>query len=277
MSARPEPELQALAQGVYAWIHPSPGWGRPNAGAVIDADGVTVIDTLCVPSQYGPFGDAVEALGFPIRRIALTGDHIEFVGGTARFAMAAVIGSPATSAHLDQPPDPAVYRRLFPELAGEFDDEMRTRPVTHIVDEPAPLTPALFGVPVAGQAPTNLVVLVPEADVLFAGAMAWFGVTPLAFDGDPSAWADALDELADTAATIVPGHGPIGGPGQLRELAGYLRACAAADGDPSRIGSGPWDGWVGREWDEVNVERAAMLARGDRAVPPSMLRAAGLA
>jgi cyclase len=274
---RADPRLRLLATGVYAWIEDRPGPGRPNAGAVIDADGVTVIDTLCVPSQYEPFAEAVDGLGFPVRRIALTGDHIEYVGGTARFTMAAVYGSPATSAHLDQPPNPGVYRRLFPELADEFDDELRTRPVSHIVADAVELTPALVALPLDGQAPTNLAVLVPEADVLFAGALCSFGVAPLAFDGDPAGWADTLEALAELASLIVPGHGPVGGPEEVRALQGYLQACVDADGDPRRIRTGPWDGWTGRGWDPVNVERAAMLAAGDTSVPPSMLRAAGLA
>ena len=92
----------------------------------------------------------------------------------------------------------------------------------------------------------------------------------------PSAWVDTLDELADLATTIVPGHGPVGGADEVRALQGYLRACAGAGGDPARIGPGPWDEWAGREWDVVNVERAAGLAAGDLAPPPSLLRAVGL-
>ena len=63
---------------------------------------------------------------------------------------------------------------------------------------------------------------------------------------------------------------------EVRDLQGYLRACVRADGDPAAIPRGPWDAWRQREHDEVNVERAAMLARGDTSIPPSMLRAAGL-
>lgn len=269
--------LELLAQGVYVWLSDRPGHGHPNAGVVLDGDGATVVDTLCAPSQYEPFANEVDGLGFPIRRVVLTGDHIEFVGGTARFTTAAVFGSAATSDHLDQPPNPDVYRHLYPDLADQFDDELRTRPVTHVVAETSPITPAAVAVPTAGQSATNLVVLVPEASVLFAGAMAAFGVTPLAFDGDPAGWADALDELVDLAAVVVPGHGPIGGAEEVRDLQGYLRAVVAADGDPGRIGPGPWERWSSREWDVVNVERAAMIAAGDRSVPPSMLRAAGLA
>jgi glyoxylase-like metal-dependent hydrolase (beta-lactamase superfamily II) len=268
--------LELLAPGVYAWLAEHPAPGHPNAGVVLDPDGATVIDTLCVPSQHKAFAEAVEALGFPVRRIVLTGDHIEFVGGTVSFPMAAVYGSPATSAHLDQPPKPEVYRNLFPLLAGEFDDELRTRRVSHIVDDAVQLTPAITAIPVAGQAATNLVVLVAEAGVAFGGAMASFGVTPLAFDGDPAGWADTLDDLAELAPVIVPGHGPVGGREELLALQVYLRACVSAGGDPTVITTGPWSGWPGRERDAVNVERAAMLARGDTGVPPSMLRMAGI-
>ena len=270
------PDLTPLAQGVFAWLQEPAGLGVPNAGVVLDGDGATVIDTLTVPSQFGPFGDAVDALGFPVRRVVLTGDHLDFVGGTVRFRHAGVYGTRAASAHLDQPPNPAVLRRLHPDLADEIDDEIRTRSVTHVVAEATQLTPAAFAIPLRGQAAENLVVLVPESDVLFAGALCCFGVTPLAFDGDPAAWADTLDELADLATTIVPGHGPVGGADEVRALQGYLRACVDAGGDPARIGPGPWDDWVGREWDVVNVERAAGLAAGDLAPPPSLLRAVGL-
>ena len=85
---------------------------------------------------------------------------------------------------------------------------MVTRPVTHIVAEATQLTPATYAIPIDGQSAMNLVVLVPESDVLFAGALCSFGVTPLAFDGDPAAWVESLDSLIELATTIVPGHGP---------------------------------------------------------------------
>ena len=43
------------------------------------------------------------------------------------------------------------------------------------------------------------------------------------------------------------------------------------------IPPGPWDTWLDRERDVINVERAAMLARGDDEIPFSMLEAMGLA
>jgi cyclase len=270
--------LDVLAPGVLVWLQPSPRFGCPNAGVVVDEDGLTVVDTLMVRSQWEPFGQAVDELGRRVRRVVLTSSHIEFCGGTSRFRMAAVYGTRQISAHLDQPANLDGYRRLLPEFADEFEDDLATRPVTHVVTEPALLTAAVVAVPTTGQMAENLVVHVPGADVVFAGAMCSFGVTPLAFQGDPAAWADALDRLVDLAPIVVPGHGRLGGEEEVRDLQAYLRACVAAAGDPTRLGHGPWDGWSHREHDVVNVERAAQVAAGEAdEVPPSMLRLAGLA
>lgn len=269
--------LVPLDTGIYAWLDQQPGDGHPNAGLVVDQDAATAIDTLCVPSQAVGFAAAVEALELKVRRTVLTASTIEFVGGTSFFTMSGMYGRKQTSVHLDQPPTPDIYRRLFPDVAAEFDDEMTTKPVSHVVTEAVQLTPALSLHPCSGAQEENLVAVVDAAGLCFAGAMASFGVTPLCYQGDPATWAEELDRILELAPVIVPGHGPIGGEEEVRDLQGYLRACVAADGDPSAIPPGPWDAWVQRDHDAVNVERAAMLAAGDRSIPPTMLRAAGLA
>ena len=268
--------LDYLAPGVFAWLQLPGDLAHTNAGVIIDGDGITLVDTLMVPSQTEAFAEAVDALGHPIRRVVLTSSHIPYCGGTGRFRLAAVYGTAQISAHLDQPPNTAGYQRLMPEFAAEF-AELRTRPVSHVVTEAVWLTPAAVAVPMRGQIAQNLVVQVPGANVVFAGAMCCFGVTPLCFDGDPAAWADSLDTLVTYGAVVVPGQGPVGGEAEVRALQGYLRACVAADGDPARLGPGPWDRWASRHHDVVNVERAAMLAAGDPSPPPSMLRLLGMA
>ena len=97
------------------------------------------------------------------------------------------------------------------------------------------------------------VAVVGAAGICFAGAMASFGVTPRCYQGDPGRWADELDRILDMAPVIVPGHGPIGGEEEVRDLQAYLRACVSADGDADAIPPGPWDAWRHREHDEVNV------------------------
>jgi cyclase len=113
--------------------------------------------------------------------------------------------------------------------------------------------------------------------VLFAGDLCVFGVTPLAFQGNPATWADVLDAVAELAEVIVPGHGPLGGEADVRELQTYLRHCVAvANGSEPAIPAGPWDSWPERDpRDAINVERAQLLERGQDEMPPAMLRAIG--
>ncbi len=271
-----------LGQGLFAWIDPEPGFGHSNVGLVIDADGLTVIDTTATRARGAEARAAMEALtaelGLPIKRVLLSSSRVAFTGGGASFWPAAYYGTDPVSDQLDDPADPEVFRRLLPDLAPAYDEDFVTRPVTHTVSEAAWLTPAVELACLPGEGPANLVAVVPAAEaagVVFAGALASFGVTPLAFDGDPLAWARSLDALAERGATVVPGHGPPGGAADLADQAAYLRACAeTAPG--AALPPGPWDQWADRRFDAVNQERAARLAAGDRSVPRSMLGLLGL-
>jgi cyclase len=274
--ACPTLTLHELADGVFVWLQPGGETGVANAGAVVDDDGVTVLDTLMVRSQWEPFAAAVHALARPVRRVVLSHAHIDHVGGTKAFPHAAVYATPPTSAVLDQEMPMDAYKAFMPAFEADFDDlaETGTRPVTHEVDGPANLTPRVELLPTSVNAhtPGDLLVLVADADVCFAGDVCFFGVTPLAFQGDPATWADMLDAVAELADTVVPGHGPVGGEAEIRDLQAYLRHCVAG-----HIPPGPWDDWPERaQRDPINLERAALLGAGRDEMPPSMLRAAGL-
>ena len=269
--------LFELAPGVHVWLGGNEQAEAPNAGAVVDTDGVTVIDALLTPSDAAPFAEALAGFELPVRRLVLTGSHVDRTGGSTAFPFAAVYGSAQTSALLEQPPNVEGYRVFYPQHADHFDDHFATRRVTHIVDAPVQLTPAVAVVPTSGQSAENLVAVVAGAGVWFGGAMLSAGVTPLAFDGDPARWADELDRLAELGPTVVPGFGPVSGSDVVAQEAAYLRACVDAQGDVDRIPAGPWDEWTDRDRDEVNVERAAMLASGNAGPPPSMLRRMGMA
>jgi len=270
--------LEPIAPGVWVWLG-TDGRGRPgpNVGVIVEDDGITLVDTVAAPSPARALNNRLQRFGVPIRRVVYTSSHVESVGGSAVFWMAARYGRPQTSALLEQPVPVEAYRRLVPGYAHDYDEEFATRPVSHVVDAAAWLTPLVCAVPVRGHQDQNLVVLVPSAGVLFGGAVVPFGTTPNAYDGDPEAWADTLGELREQATVVVPGTGPVGGPDRLMTLQAYLYAVADSEGDARRIPDGPWDDWTDRDLDEVNVERAARLAGDDHDVPVAMLRRLGLA
>ena len=266
--------LTEIAPGVAGWFG-SGEPGSPNAVVLIDDDGLSVVDSLLSPTQALPFAEACAALGAPIPRLITTSSHVEYVGGSSRFPLAAVYGTPQISAHLDQPLNADGCRQLFPTHAEEFDD-VTTRPVSHMITEAAWISGTAVAVPLGGELAENLVVQIPEQGVVVCGALASFGTTPLVFDGDPRQWLESLEVLLSYGSVFVPGHGPVGGPEEVRDLQAYLRACIDAGGDIDRLGSGPWDTWRARHFDAINVERAALLAQGDPSPPPSMLRLLGL-
>lgn len=272
--------LVELGQGVFAWTHPSPRFGDSNVGVVIDEDGLSIIDTTATPDRGAATRRAIESLTaeleLPIKRVIVTSSRVPFSGGSGAFWQAGFYGTDAASEQLDAPANPDAFRRLLPHLEAAYPHDFATRPITHTVSEPAWLTGAAFGVPLPGESAANLAVFVESAGVVFAGALASFGVTPLAFDGDPAAWIESLAELLTMADTIVPGHGPVGGAADVEELVGYLSACVDARGDASRLPAGPWDRWTDRRFDAVNVERAHRLRTGDASIPTAMFELLGL-
>ncbi|MGH1492959.1 MAG: hypothetical protein ACRBK7_26795 [Acidimicrobiales bacterium] len=271
--------LVELDRGIFAYVDPTLRFGYSNVGLVIDADGLTIFDTTATPERgYRVRQDILgltAELELPIRRVVLSSSRIPFIGGGQPFWAAAFFGSDVTSEQLDAPPNPLAFRRLLPDFTDSYFDEFTTRPITHTVSEAAWLTDAAHVIPFEGESKGNLVLQLEAAGVVFAGAIASFGVTPLAFDANPVAWIESLQQVLELGSTIVPGHGPPGGAADVNDLIGYLSACIEADGRPERIPPGAWDTWSDRRFDAVNVERAAMLARGVDEVPQSMFALLG--
>lgn len=253
-----------------------PRHGHANATVLESGAGTIVVDTLAVPSQWGPFSVMAQEDSGPVHKVVLTSSHFQFSGGAVAFRSAARYATRHVSSLLDLPVTAGVLRRLHPTLADEIPDDVPFAGVTHVVHSSCRLDEDVHLIPVDAQQRGNLVVLLPDRGVAIAGATAAFGVTPNAFDGDPLAWAEHAAALADMADVIVPGLGHVGAPEDALALSAYLFACVEADGDPERIPRGPWDTWTDRDLDEVNVERAALLARGEDRVPSSMLRRLGI-
>lgn len=274
-----EPNLVQLGQGVYAFTHPDPRFGNSNVGLVIDEDGLTLIDTTATPAQAEVTAHAIDRLagqlGLPIKRVVITSSRVAFTGGSGIFWSAAFYGTEVTSTQLDAPANPPAFRTLLPHLASAYPDDFATRPVTHTVTERAQLSGAVVLDPLTGESAGNLVAFVESANVVFAGAFASFGVTPLGHDAYPTEWIAGLRGMAAAGVTVVPGHGPVGGSADVDDLIGYLEACRSTPTDQP-LPNGPWDRWTDRRFDPVNIDRMRLLAQGRDEPPASMFALLGL-
>ena len=75
----------------------------------------------------------------------------------------------------------------------------------------------------------DLIVHVPDAEVVFAADVLFVGVVPVMWAGPTANWLDALDRILSLdPAVIVPGHGPLSGPAEIRLLREYLAWVDAA-------------------------------------------------
>jgi glyoxylase-like metal-dependent hydrolase (beta-lactamase superfamily II) len=267
-------ELIEVSDRILVAVRDARGFGSANSTAIVEDDGITVVDACTVPSHAREFADALAPVGVPIRNLVYTSPHVDHVGGSAAYPLAAVYGRPETSALLDQPPNVDAYTSLAPDLAAEFAG-LTTRPVSHTVREAAWISARVVVAPTHGQAGENLVAQIPDANVVVAGAMAAFGVVPPAWAGNPALWAEQLDVVLGWGATVVPGHGPIGGETEVRSLQTYLRAVAEA-GSAAGMPDGEWSDWGNQRFHLANIERAALLLAGDTSPPPSILRLMGI-
>jgi glyoxylase-like metal-dependent hydrolase (beta-lactamase superfamily II) len=75
-----------------------------------------------------------------------------------------------------------------------------------------------------GHTPTDVVVRVPERDVLFVGDLLFHREYPVCIDADMVAWRKVLEPMAAEPASVrfVPGHGPICDRGTVREFIDVL-------------------------------------------------------
>ena len=74
--------------------------------------------------------------------------------------------------------------------------------------------------PRPGHTITDIIVRVPERDVIFTGDLL-HALYPVTFDANMTAWRNVLDEFMKEAAStrFVPGHGPVWGVKDVRQFA----------------------------------------------------------
>jgi glyoxylase-like metal-dependent hydrolase (beta-lactamase superfamily II) len=204
-----------------------------NAGFVVTDEGVVVFDALGSPALGAALRARIrEITPQPVRHVVISHYHADHFYGLQAFKPEGAtvwahrlalpyLASEAPALRLAERRD-----SLFPWVNA------RTRivaPDRTIAGESSfRLGGLTFRLIPAGPAhtPEDLMMLVEEEGVLFAGDLIFAGRIPYVGDADSRAWLEALDRLAKRPpARIVTGHGPPSkdGSGDLAMTRDYLR------------------------------------------------------
>ena len=223
--------LIELADGVFAYVQAGGGLCVSNAGLIVGPDGCIVIDALFAPSMTRALREEIARVtDKPVRLLVNTHHHIDHTLGNALFPEAQIVSH--VNARREQERVGAsvldLLRPRVPELVADAEGiEPRLADVTFDGELALHLTGRTVRLLHLGTAHTigDALVLLPDDKLLFAGDVAFHSVTPLAFEGHVGGWLDVCDQIdALDVATIVPGHGPVGGKAELRDMRGYLES-----------------------------------------------------
>ena len=208
-----------------------------NAGFVVTRDGVVVFDALGSPPLAKKLVGLIKQITRqPIKRVIVSHYHADHYYGLQVFkALGADIWAHQNAQGVIR--DEGAVQRFAQRKEALFpwvdDDTKLLEPDRYLGDESHFDMGGLhFVLRYVGPAHSNedLVMLVKEDSVLYAGDLVFRGRIPFVGDADASTWITALDKLlAMKPKVLVPGHGPVSvKPGTdlvfTRDYLKYLRS-----------------------------------------------------
>jgi glyoxylase-like metal-dependent hydrolase (beta-lactamase superfamily II) len=215
-----------------------------NVTLVVGEGACLVVDTRADEEQGAELRAAVRAVTPHPWVVVNTHFHFDHTFGNAVFRPAAVWGHRRTAEVLGGPEGTLMKERIAGlyrdagDTAGRAAVEAaRLDPPDEVVDDVATLTVA--GRPVhlrhlgRGHTDSDLVLLVPDADVVVAGDLVEEGAPPQFGDGFPLEWPATMDALLPlVTGPVVPGHGAVVDAAYVRaqrdELAHLAEVATAA-------------------------------------------------
>jgi len=190
-----------------------------NIGVVLGEEGALVVDTRAT-HQYANelLADLRRLTPLPARVVVNTHGHWDHCFGNARFRPAPIWGHVrcAEMMRLTGENQRARISEASAELAVGL-AEVVIDPPDQTFDDTATVEIEAGGRSIdlrylgRGHTDNDIVVLVPDADVLFAGDLLENNATPFFGDGFPLDWPATAEALVDlVTGAVVPGHGDVG-------------------------------------------------------------------
>jgi glyoxylase-like metal-dependent hydrolase (beta-lactamase superfamily II) len=279
-------ELREVAPHVYAALVPDRGWSWSNAGFVARGDGLMVDTFMDVRRTREALSLLADAGAEKPARLVNTHHNIDHCWGNQLFRDAEIIAHrraaeamakdmrPEMIAALLEAKDPSPGMAWFAsDLRGHFDfSDIEVTLPNHLIDGDVELDLGHTRAKLLSVGPAHtagdVIVHLPDDDVVFAGDVIFRDCTPLGWEGTFAGWIAALDRILELApAVIVPGHGPLCGPEGARELRDYFvfvkreaRACyergLTLEEAAAAIELGPYARWNQPERLVFNLARA---------------------
>jgi len=278
--------LSEVKPGVFAAIaRPGDQDSVGNAGFVVGSEAVLVVDAFAGPRAASELLDRIRrTTPLPVRWLIDTHHHGDHCGGNSVFATtgAVIVAQEAARARMRERLAPAdlptlTYRDTLTIWLGDRRVDVFTKP---------------------GHTDGDSLVSVPDADALFGGDLIQKSTVPNLADAKTDAWIRTLDELAPRfpSATLIPGHGAVARPLDMRALRDYLLTLRTAvarqlargvSGEALRAAIAPalerqFRSWSGAEHIGETVEQMERELRGSAkgaaaptAVPSPSPRARG--
>ncbi len=231
--------LVKIADGVYSYVdakNPSPmaSFGA-NAGIIVGADGVVVVDTLTSAKEAQRFIKDIRSItGKPIKYAINTHHHLDHSLGNSEFVKqgAVIIAHEGCKVEAWKDAETILKRALnYGFTAEALEGTSIVLPSLTFADR---MTIDLGGrtVELISASPSHTsgsaVVLVPDVKVLFTGDTLFTNYHPNIRDADIESWIKTIDKIAVLdAQKIIPGHGPVSTKQDLADMKAYLRVLDA--------------------------------------------------
>jgi cyclase len=223
----PDPFLEEVSPGIYAYIQLDGSWGLNNAGFIVGEDAVTVIDSCFNEKRARAYNDVIAGVtSLPIRTLVNTHHHGDHTNGNYLSPQATIIGhEQCRQWMIDTAVSSNRHAGLFPNV--DWGDIKIAPPFVTFEDRLNIYVGDLKveAIYVGPAHTTNDVILwIPERKLLFAGDIIFNGGTPFVSMGSVAGMLVALEQIrALGAEKIVPGHGLVCGAEQIDEQVAYLR------------------------------------------------------
>jgi glyoxylase-like metal-dependent hydrolase (beta-lactamase superfamily II) len=190
-----------------------------NIGVVLGDEGVLLVDTRLSYRQADEIiRDLRRLTPLPVRVVVDTHGHHDHAFGNGRFRPVPIWGHERSATMIRETGERqrAAVMAAFPELAADL-AEVELVPPDHTFSDTATVEIEPGGRSVElrflgrGHTDNDIVVLVPDADVMFAGDLLEADAPPFFGDGFPLDWPETVEALVELATgVVVPGHGTVG-------------------------------------------------------------------